>query len=97
MLCYKDRSFCPARDCKNLECDRNTRAPDFDPGDMPVSYNSGLVTNCNRYEPDESIKVDKVRRCRRCFSPVESTDTPDYSFYCPEHDEDLYEFETILV
>lgn len=32
--------------------------------------------------------------CRRCGSTVTTTDTPGYSYYCPRHDEDLYEFET---
>lgn len=32
--------------------------------------------------------------CKRCGSPVTVTDTPGYSYYCPKHDEDLYEFET---
>jgi Lar family restriction alleviation protein len=39
----------------------------------------------------------KVRVCKRCKKPVESTETPGYSYYCPKHDEDLYEFETEIV
>jgi hypothetical protein len=25
MLCYKDKTWCTARDCVNMKCDRNTR------------------------------------------------------------------------
>ena len=39
----------------------------------------------------------KVRVCNRCEMPVERTDTPGYDYYCPEHDEDLFEFETMLI
>lgn len=40
--------------------------------------------------------MKQVRVCRRCHTPVIETDTPGYSYCCPEHDEDLYEFETEL-
>lgn len=40
--------------------------------------------------------MKQVRVCRRCRTPVIATDTPGYSYCCPEHDEDLYEFETEL-
>ena len=46
---------------------------------------------------EKSIGDYKIRVCARCYSVVYPTETPDYSFYCPEHDEDLYEFETILL
>ena len=37
----------------------------------------------------------KYRRCNRCNSRVsERKVSPGYAFYCPEHDEDLYTFET---
>ena len=33
--------------------------------------------------------------CRKCGCPVDETpSTPDYSYYCPQCDEDLYSFET---
>lgn len=35
-----------------------------------------------------------TRVCSRCRTPVTETTTQGYEFYCPEHDEDLYEFET---
>ena len=38
-----------------------------------------------------------VRVCRRCGTRVKKTTTPGYKFYCPEHDEDLYGFETEVV
>ncbi len=37
-----------------------------------------------------------IRVCRRCRTAVIPTTTPDYAYACPEHDEDLYEFETEL-
>lgn len=39
----------------------------------------------------------KVRVCNRCETPVKPTKTPGYAYYCTEHDEDLYEFETVVV
>ncbi len=33
--------------------------------------------------------------CARCKAPVQFDEvSPDYYAYCPEHDEDLYQFET---
>lgn len=29
MLCYKDMTFCAAKDCTDMECRRNTRNEDF--------------------------------------------------------------------
>ena len=40
--------------------------------------------------------MSQIRVCRRCRKAVITTRTPDYSCACPEHDEDLYEFETEL-
>lgn len=40
--------------------------------------------------------MSKIRICRRCRKAVITTRTPDYFCACPEHDEDLYEFETEL-
>ena len=40
--------------------------------------------------------MSKIRVCRRCRTAVIPTTTPDYTYACPEHDEDLYEFETEL-
>lgn len=39
----------------------------------------------------------EVRVCKRCKTAVIPTDTPGYACACPEHDEDLYSFETELV
>lgn len=39
----------------------------------------------------------KVRVCNRCETPVKRTETPGYAYYCPWHDEDLYEFETVVI
>ena len=38
----------------------------------------------------------KVRVCRRCGTVVQKSKLPQYAFYCPEHDEDLYSFETFI-
>ncbi|OQA85948.1 MAG: hypothetical protein BWY31_01567 [Lentisphaerae bacterium ADurb.Bin242] len=38
--------------------------------------------------------MSQIRVCKRCRKAVTVTRTPDYSYACPEHDEDLYEFET---
>ena len=40
--------------------------------------------------------MSQIRVCKRCRKAVTTTRTPDYSFACPEHDEDLYEVETEL-
>ena len=40
----------------------------------------------------EEMRPDKLR-CRRCHGPVEWSPLHDYSYYCPECDEDLYSFE----
>ncbi len=40
--------------------------------------------------------MSQIKVCKRCRKAVTTTRTPDYSFACPEHDEDLYEFETEL-
>lgn len=37
MFCYKDRSWCTAKDCANLKCDRNTRNKD-----VLIQMSSGL-------------------------------------------------------
>lgn len=41
--------------------------------------------------------MSEIRVCRRCHTAVIPTKTPGYAFACPEHDEDLYDFETELV
>lgn len=41
--------------------------------------------------------MSDIRVCRRCHTAVIPTKTPGYAFACPEHDEDLYDFETELV
>ena len=36
--------------------------------------------------------------CARCKTKVtDDVSNPDYKFYCPEHDEDLYSIETLTV
>lgn len=43
------------------------------------------------YELDFS---NRSRVCARCHSEVEVSPVEGYSWYCPRHDEDLYNFET---
>lgn len=39
-------------------------------------------------------RTELVRVCNRCGTRVKKTNVTGYRFYCPECDEDLYEFET---
>lgn len=39
-------------------------------------------------------RTELVRVCNRCGIRVKKTTVTGYRFYCPECDEDLYEFET---
>lgn len=52
MICYKGMTFCSAKDCRNLQCDRNTNRPDFQPNDLPVAY-AGFRDNCKEYEKEQ--------------------------------------------
>ena len=36
----------------------------------------------------------KTRGCRRCGTPVKKSPVKGYPWFCPEHYEDLFEFET---
>ena len=42
----------------------------------------------------ENGMKSEIRVCCRCKTPVEISEVDGYCYYCPEHDEDLYEFET---
>lgn len=53
MICYKDMTFCAAKDCRNLKCIRNTNRPEFQPGDMPVCY-AGFKETCKKYKAEQS-------------------------------------------
>ena len=51
MLCYKDMSFCTAKDCTNMECNRNTSGPNFNPDDWwkdKVAY-AAFKEKCKEY------------------------------------------------
>ena len=39
----------------------------------------------------------KLRVCRRCGTAVNKSEVIGYKYYCPNHDEDLFEFETYLI
>ena len=38
-----------------------------------------------------------IRVCHRCGTKVKKSQLHNYSYYCPKHDEDLYEFETDVI
>lgn len=64
MLSYKDRAFCPAFDCRCLECDRNTNREDFQPGELLVCY-SGFSSSCKKYKEQKEIDMkysDQVKQ-----------------------------------
>ena len=39
----------------------------------------------------------KLRVCWRCGTAVKKSKVYGYRFYCPNHEEDLFEFETYLI
>ena len=51
MICYKDRTFCTAKECTDLECRLNTKRPDFQPGDMLVAY-ADFKKTCPDYKTE---------------------------------------------
>lgn len=38
--------------------------------------------------------MNKMLVCNRCGTLVTKSEVDGYTYYCPEHDEDLYNFET---
>lgn len=44
-------TFCAVKDCRNLDCRRNTNRPDFQPGDLPVAY-MNFRANCKEYKKE---------------------------------------------
>lgn len=57
MFCYKDRSWCTAKDCANLKCDRNTRNKDvFNPDEFwskYICYAVDIKNNCKDYVKED--------------------------------------------
>ena len=39
----------------------------------------------------------KIRVCRRCRTPVKKSFVVGYPWFCPEHYEDLFDFETEVI
>ncbi len=39
----------------------------------------------------------KIRVCRRCRTPVKKSFVGGYPWFCPEHYEDLFDFETEVI
>ena len=62
-MIYKDMAFCPAKDCKNWNCPRNTDRPDFQPGGLPVCY-ADFKSNCTKY----TNKLYENPQAGYCFS-----------------------------
>ena len=58
MLCYKDMSFCSAKDCANKECPRNTRGFNFTPDDWWKDRVAimDFQRSCKEYSKDEEIQ-----------------------------------------
>lgn len=59
MICYKDITFCAAKDCKCLDCLRNTKREDFLPDDFfkdKVAY-SNFQKDCTRYEKESKTTL----------------------------------------
>lgn len=52
MFCYKDRTWCTAKDCVNMECSRNTQNKKiFNPDEFwekRIGY-AAYVKNCKEY------------------------------------------------
>ena len=55
MLCYKDMSFCSAKDCANKECPRNTRGYNYTPDDWWKDRVAimDFKASCKDYTKDE--------------------------------------------
>lgn len=55
MFCYKDRTWCTAKDCANLKCDRNTRNKEvFNPDEFwekRIAY-CDRVKDCKYYKKE---------------------------------------------
>lgn len=56
MLCYRDRMFCDATDCADMECPRNTRGPTFCPDDFWKDHIciGEIKDTCADYQKEES-------------------------------------------
>lgn len=62
MMCYKDRSWCSAKDCQNMECNRNTNNKEvFNPDEFwskRVSY-MNFRKDCKDYIPTNKHEVSE--------------------------------------
>ena len=58
MLCYKDITFCTAKDCDNLKCRRNMRRDDFRPDDFfkDLIALKDFKTGCPKYKKAKAEK-----------------------------------------
>lgn len=63
-MSYKDMAFCPAKDCKNWNCSRNTDRPDFRPNGMPVCY-ADFKSNCDQFT-DKRWENPQAGYCFSC-------------------------------
>ena len=59
--------------------------------------NANLDTMNPKSNVIESEGATYYRVCSRCGTRVEPTPVEDYDWYCPNHDEDLFNFETELI
>lgn len=56
MICYKDMTFCNAKDCAKLDCPRNTRGSNFKPDDWwkDKVCIGNLKDRCQQYEKEQN-------------------------------------------
>lgn len=59
-MSYKDISFCPAKDCRNLDCRRNMNHPDFQPNGLSVCY-VNFYMSCKEYK-EQKQKEHKMKK-----------------------------------
>ena len=62
MLCYKDRSWCSASDCKNTKCIRNiNNKEEFTPDEFMRKYIAFMPYHKNCSEYTESYKNNTTK------------------------------------
>jgi hypothetical protein len=54
--------------------------------------NAKTVVIDTTFEAEDAIDIGPLR-CHRCGGKVDVSDVDDYTFYCPQCDENLYGFE----
>lgn len=55
MICYKDMTFCTAKDCAKLDCPRNTKGANFKPDEFwkdKIAW-ANFKESCPEYRKEE--------------------------------------------